>query len=765
MSNGPDFRLTQRELQVAHLVSEGLTDREIAARLFIGRRTAEWHLKQIFNKLGFSSRAQVASWVAREGAATPGSESIARRTNNLPVQLSTFIGRMPELAEIPSILGATRLITFVGFAGAGKTRLALEVAARTKDSYADGTWFVDLTPIKDERLVSRAFGSALGLRERPRQPMAETLIEHLSPLSVLLMADNCEHVLDAAAALIDAVLRACPGVTVLATSRERLRVDGETVWRVRPLTVPDVDVDVGPNELVRYEAVDLFVDRAQLSAPGFAMSQENARSVAELCRRLDGMPLAIELAAARAGSMSPDQILNRLRDRFALLSGGSRAGPSRHRTLESALDWSHDLLTDEERMVFRRLAVFAGTFGLDAAEVISAGDLDPNTTARSVSDLVDKSLVVATGNGSNGTRFRLLEAVQQYGMDQLTEAGEVDLISRRHCDFFVSLAEVASPNLEGPDQQTWHERLGQDIGNLRSALDWSSAHEPALNMRLSNALTFFWYMHGLLQEGDAWIKAALSRSSTRDRLRAEALGNSGQFSFWRADLAASSAAWQEALELYRELGDRTGVGRGLRWVAEGLEWNGDDSTAREYFQEALEIAVEAGEATLAAHMFRHLGRLAMKVGDHVSARDYLGRSIAVFEETGDSVPLIWALGYLALDAIEEGDLAAARSALHRGLRLAQAYDLTIPIASMLIYFGAMEAAQSNAIRALKLAGAAESLATSAGAVPTRLTRPIVERWFDRSRQELGPVQSKACWEEGAAMSRERAIEFALESSI
>jgi non-specific serine/threonine protein kinase len=320
-------------VQVARLVRTGLTDREIAGRLFITRRTAEWHVKQILNKLGFNSRSQVAAWVAHDEAVGSMADSSNGRRHNLPLQLTTFVGRGNELAELQRLLAVKRFVTLTAVGGAGKTRLALEVADRALHAYPDGAWLVDLTQIKVGYPVARVFGSTLGVHERPRQPIAETLLEHLRARQVLLVVDNCEHVIADCAGLVDTILRSCSGVTVLATSREPLRVSGETVWRVASLAVPNAGVLIDLHELAQYEAVGLFVDRAQQAAPRFEINADNAFAIAQLCRRLDGIPLAIELAAAYAGLMSPEQILNRLQNRFGLLTGGSRAGPARHRTL------------------------------------------------------------------------------------------------------------------------------------------------------------------------------------------------------------------------------------------------------------------------------------------------------------------------------------------------------------------------------------------------------------------------------------------------
>jgi len=764
LSRNLELGLTPRELQVARLVRTGLTDREIGGRLFITRRTAEWHVKQILNKLGFNSRSQVAAWVAYDEAVGSVVAAPNGRRHNLPLQLTTFVGRGIELAELQRLLAVKRLVTLTAVGGAGKTRLALEVADRARNAYPDGAWLVDLSQVKDGYPVARVFGSTLEVHERPRQPIAETVLEHLRGRHVLLVVDNCEHVIADCARLVDAILRSCTAVTVLATSREPLRVNGETVWRVASLTVPDPEGLIDPREVARYEAVGLFLDRAQLAAPGFEITTDNASAIAQLCRRLDGIPLAIELAAAYAGLMSPEQILNRLRNRFGLLTGGSHAGPARHRTLQSALDWSHDLLSDDEQKLFRRVSVFAGSFSLDAVEqVCSDRDLEVDAIAGLLGGLVDKSLVVASVERSAPIRFRMLETLQQYGRQRLAEHGEMERLNLSHSKFYLAVAQEASPQLRGREQQVWHQRLASDVSNLRLALQWSGANEPDASMRLIIALSDFWYVDGLVEEGDGWLRRALGTYPTRNRLRAEALARGGLVSYWRDDVDSASARWHECLEIYRELDDRDGVAQGLRWVGELTEWQGDLAAARNCFDGSLEIARASGDEMLIADVLRQLGRLAMREGDHEKARGCLQESLAYYQKIGDHRFINVTLGYLGLSAINSGDFAAARTHLEDGLAIARVLDFTIGLATPLMYFAALAAAQGHPSRALRLSGASEALAASAGAVATRLTRPLVEMWLDKSRLELGPRRSATCRSEGRAMSRERAVAYALKS--
>ncbi len=408
--------------------------------------------------------------------------------------------------------------------------------------------------------------------------------------------------------------------------------------------------------------------------------------------------------------------------------------------------------------------MYAGSFSLEAVEqVCSDPDLEVEAIAGLLGSLVDKSLVVASVEGSAPIRFRMLETLQQYGQERLAEHGEVERLNRCHSEFFGSVAQEASPKLRGHEQQAWHLRLADDVSNLRLALEWSVGHEPDASLRLIIALTDFWYIAGLVEEGDGWLKRALGSYSARNRLRAEALARGGLVSYWRDDIESASARWHECLDIYRELDDLAGIGQGLRWVGELTEWQGDLEGAHKCFDGSLAIAREADDAMSIADLLRQLGRLAMKEGDHENAHTYLQESLTYYKRIGDHRFINVVHGYLGLNAIDRGDFAAARSHLEQGLAIARVLDFTIGLATPLMYFAALAAAEGHPSRALRLSGASEALAASAGAVATRLTRSVVERWLDQSRLELGPKRSAAYWAEGRAMSRERAIEYALKS--
>jgi len=389
----------------------------------------------------------------------PPLRSLDALPNNLPRQLTSFIGREREMAEVKRLLTTTRLLTLTGSGGCGKTRLALQVAADLVEEFANGVWLVELAALTDPALVPQAVASALGVREEPGRPLLATLSDYLKAKRLLLLLDNCEHLVAACAYLAEALLRACPHLRILATSREALNIAGETVWRVPSLSLPDLLHLPSVEHLTQYEAVRLFIERALISRPDFVLTSQGAPSVAQVCHRLDGIPLAIELAAARVKVLSVEQIAARLDNRFRLLTSGSRTALPRQKTLRAAIDWSYDLLSETERMVLRRLSVFAGGWTLEAAEAICVGEgIEWHEVLDPLMQLVDKSLVMMEEQGGT-VRYRLLETVRQYGRDKLPASGEADVVRGRHRDWYLALAERAEPELLGSNQAVWLERL------------------------------------------------------------------------------------------------------------------------------------------------------------------------------------------------------------------------------------------------------------------------------------------------------------------
>jgi predicted ATPase len=438
----------------------------------------------------------------------PPLRSLDAHRHNLPIQLTSFIGRTREIAEVKRLLSTARLVTLTGAGGAGKTRLALQAVADMVESHPDGVWLAEFAPIADPALVSKTVASALNVPEQPGRDLTETLVDALQPKALLLILDNCEHLLAGCSDLAAALLRKCRQVRILATSREALGVTGETLWRVPSLSMPEnIHRLPRPEELVLYEAVRLFVDRAAATTPGFTITSENASAVALVCQRLDGIPLAIELAAARVKALAVHQIAARLADQFRLLTGGSRTALPRQQTLRGAMDWSHDLLSGTERILLRRLSAFSGGWGLEAAEFVCAGEgVEATVILDLLTSLVDKSLVLAETQHSE-VRFRLLEIVRQYSRDRLEESGEAREARSRHLGWHLRLAEEAAPLLRGPHERIWLERLETEHGNLRSALEWNRREtDTERGLRLAAALRRFWEMHGHFTEGRRWLE-------------------------------------------------------------------------------------------------------------------------------------------------------------------------------------------------------------------------------------------------------------------
>src|SRR5579884_1260938 len=489
----------------------------------------------------------------------PPLRSLEAFAHNLPVQLTSFIGREKEMEEIKRLLSTAHLLTLTGSGGCGKTRLALQVAADRVEEYADGVWLVELAAIADLGLVPQTVAVALGVSEEPNRPLGETLANYLRPKSLLLVLDNCEHLLTACAQLADTLLRTCPKVRILASSREGLGLLGEALYHVPSLSLPDEKRLPTLEQLSQYEAVRLFVERAVLSRPDFAVTAQNAASVVQICSRLDGIPLAIELAAARARALAVEQLAQRLDDRFRLLTGGSRTALPRQQTLRATIDWSYDLLSQAERTLLRRLSVFLGGWTLEAAEAVCAdashappraaamgagehaaapleagsrenagGPVAAEAVLDLLSRLVDKSLVLVEESAEAEARYRLLETVRQYSRDRLMESEEARDLRCRHRDWFLTLAEGAERRLRGPDQVAWLNRLAQEHDNLRMALEWCRAEEDAgaeAGLRLAGALWRFWRVRGYLSEGRERLEAALAQASASERTaqRAKAL--------------------------------------------------------------------------------------------------------------------------------------------------------------------------------------------------------------------------------------------------
>jgi predicted ATPase/DNA-binding SARP family transcriptional activator len=584
----------------------------------------------------------------------------------LPAETTSFIGRESELATIEELLGLSRLLTLTGPGGSGKTRLALKAGEQASGRYPGGVWLVELAPVAGPDLVTAAAASALGIREEPGRALADTIAAHLRTAEALLIFDNCEHLLDPAASLITTLLRQSPSLRVLATSQSRLNVAGEATWPVPPLTLPPA-AEQDPLIVAESESAKLFCDRARLARPGFSLAEGNAAAVGEICRRLDGIPLALELAAARLNALTAGQLAARLDDRFRLLSGGSRGALPRHRTLQAAIEWSHDLLSEAEQRCFRRLAVFAGGCTLEAAEAVLPGEgLAAGDVFETITALVDRSLLT-TEERYGSMRYGMLESVHQFARAQLAAAGEQEELSQRHLDWLIGYAGQA--DLDGPDLQAWLDLLEADLENIRAGLEWGLAQpgsEQAL--RLAGSLAPFWQVRGHASLGRRWLNSALAAAGPGAdlRLRAIALDGAGLLAGAQADHEAQRRYQQESLAIWRSLGDDVRTASSLGDLGAVAHLRSDYPAAQAMYTEALDLARRADASSVMARCLSGLGRLALHTGDQALATAYYTESMSRFRAAGDLRRATVILGNLGVVAFNECDfdLAATRLTEH-----------------------------------------------------------------------------------------------------
>ncbi len=636
----------------------------------------------------------------------PPLKSLNALPNNLPIHLTSFIGREREMAEVKRLLATTRLLTITGAGGAGKTRLALQVAAELLEVFTDGVWLADLSSLSHPDLVPQTVGSALGLREQPGRQLVETLSDLLRPKSLLLLLDNCEHLLVACAQLVHSLLRACPNLRILATSRERLGIAGETAWRLPSLSLPDPQRLPPLERLTEYEAVRLFVERAAAVLPSFAATTQNAQYIGQVCHQLDGMPLAVELAAARVSAVSPEQIAKRLGERFRLLTGGSRTDLPRHQTLRAAMDWSYDLLSEKEKVLLRRLSVFAGGWTLEAAEEVCSGEgLAADEVLDLLTQLVEKSLAVVEQLGE--ARYRLLETVRQYARD-LLEAGELGKLRARHCDWFLKQAEAVE-NFTGPTLDAWLRRMETEHDNMRAALQWSLARGDAeTSVRLANALETFWNRRGYWREGRQWLELALAETSAVDSsLRARALSAVGTLAWLQGDIK-SVAYLEQSLALHRELGNNEGMAASLDMLGIAAYRQGDYERAVVLLEQSLTLRQEQGRKE--PFTLYILGIVARLRGDYERAEALAKESLVLNRELGRTRGSGLSLDSLGLLAYYRCDYEQAKAFCKEGLTLFRETGDKFGIASSLNSLALVAFAQGDYNRAVALCE--ESLALS-----------------------------------------------------
>ena len=734
----------------------------------------------------------------------PPLKTLDARRNNLPVQPTPLIGRERAVREICGRLRQreARLLTLTGPGGTGKTRLSLQAAVELLDEFRDGVFFVELAPIDDPSLVATTIARTLGLIETADQTTEEGLKEYVRSRQVLLVLDNFEQVLEAAP-LVGGLLASGPDLRVLATSRAALGVYGETEYAVPPLELPDPGHLPSLDSLNRYEAVRLFVERAQGVKTGFALTHENAPAVAAICARLDGLPLAIELAASRARILTPQAMLKRLGDRLKLLTGGAGNLPARQQTLRGAIEWSHDLLAEEDRTLFRRMAVFAGGRMLEAMEAVCAPEGEPDVLD-GVQSLVEKSLLRQEEGPEEEPRFVMLETIHEYARERLEESGEAEEISRAHAAYFLSLAEQAEPELRGPGQVGWLERLEAEHDNMRAALSWSLERgEVDITLRLVDALWWFWHVRGHWSEGTGWLERALSASGGgAPGSRARTLSALGWMASWQGDCERAEMLSAESLALHRELQDLPGIARDLSSMGWTAMLKGDTERASRLLEESLALSREVGDDHLMSRALQGLAWAACEKGDLVLSDSLLEESLvlsrkrrdtrevanslsdlglnsvyqggyeraaALFEEAlvlrreiGDRIGLAANLNALGMAALGRGDPEAAKSLIVESLTLGSVLGYDLLAAENLEVLAAVTGGRGEESRAARLWGAAEALRESLDVPVPPSERALRGSYAAAARSRLGEEAWEKAQAEGRAMTLEGAVAYALQ---
>jgi predicted ATPase/DNA-binding CsgD family transcriptional regulator/Tfp pilus assembly protein PilF len=693
--------VTRREREVLLLLGERLTNAEIAERLFVSIRTVESHVSSLLTKLGEPNRRGLAATGALISASPTGP------VPRVPAPVTTFVGRQKELDALADRLDATRLLLLTGSGGCGKSRLAIELATAVGREYAGGVWYVELASLGEPEPLARRVATAVGLGQVRGASPAEAVADALRSGRVLLVLDNCEHLAEACASLATELLAACPALQIIATSRRLFGV-GESVWPVPPMSLPPGSL-TDWSEAPRSDSVALFVDRARRQRPGFVLTETNTGPVVEVCRRLDGIPLAIELAAGLVGLLSVRQIEDRLSDCLELLSGGGGRLP-RHRTVRAAIDWSYNLLSSDEQALLRRLAVFSGGFSLESAEAVGGGDVLDGLARLAASSLVE------TVDVGDVRRFRLLETVRLYSALRLEADDDAAAVRRSHRDWFLAFAERAAPELRGPDQEFWLGRVGVEHDNLVAALSWSWQNdEPDALCRLAVALGWYWWVRGYYREGRRWLDRAAEQSpGLNSRLRAEALRMSGILASFDGDHLAAIDRFDDALTLNHSLGDRLGEAKVVNALGMVAWERAQLAKAWELWSAGLAGFRQLDDARGVAISLNNLGLVAREQGRFAQARGLFEESLDIYRSLGDEQGCASDLANLGQTYFEVDDYPQARRLYGESLEIRGRLDHRHGISTTLALQGLLECRLGNHEAAMQLLTRSEEVARATG---------------------------------------------------
>jgi predicted ATPase/class 3 adenylate cyclase len=727
--------------------------------------------------------------------------------HNLPSQLTSFIGREKEIDEIIRLIAANRIVTLTGSGGAGKTRLSLHVGAEGLQHFPDGVWFIELAPVTDPALVSQTLLAIFNLRENVHRGPLEVLLDYLRPRTALLLLDNCEHLIEACAQISEALLQACPKLRILASSREALGIAGEVPYRVPSLAAPNPEQLPSLEKLSELDSIRLFIERATTAKPDFKLTKDNASFVAQICFRLDGIPLAIELAAARVKMLSPEQIALRLDDRFRLLTGGLRTALPRQQTLRALIDWSYSLLSEPEKTLFRRLAVFVGGWTLEAAESVCGEESSGVDVLDLLTRLVDKSLVFSEESRGE-IRYHRLETIRQYSRERFFETDEVETIRARHLAFYVKYAEIAEEHMRGRARVAWIHRIKAEQDNLRTAMEWGLARNPESALRIAASLPLFWTTGGFSAEGFRWIQQAMVQHMEKmgeyeqPSLRAKGLGRLSFLYMSLGDNTNGKRVAEESVALFRQSEDKGGLAYSLYILAFPLEFLGerlqaeaalmesiaiarseknafvlasalnnltrvtldlhaDIEAAERYADEAIRVSQEAGIewAVSVAHEMK--GVIALHRKDYDEARALIEKAVNGYRETDASFNVIIAKSNLAHMERELGNYSTALDIYRETIIAFRDAAQTGAVAHQLECFGFIAFAQDHPERALQLFAAANALREKGGTPMTPDEQVYFDKQLNILRDKLDSIQFNSIWSKGLVMTMDQAIEFAL----
>ncbi len=698
----------------------------------------------------------------------PNPRKPSKQRSSLPIQLTTFIGRQRELNEISALLEDqfTHLLTLSGPGGVGKTRLALQAAALVQDQFKDGVFFVDLAPLQDPNLVINRIAHELGVKESLTHALLNDIIDHLSTKHSLLLLDNFEQILEAASTVSELIANV-PSLKVLVTSREALHLYGEQEYPVLPLSLPERRADISHDRFSEYEAVDLFIQRAQASNPNFRLSEINARHVAELCIHLDGLPLAIELAAARVKIFSPEYMLDLLSNSLGMLTAGPRDFEARHQTLRAAIDWSYNLLDEDEKTLFARLGIFQGGHSLEAIEIVCGHALESGVL-HCLESLLNKSLIIQKVGPKGEPRFVMLETIQQYARERLKQSGEVEQMHRRHAEYFAELAKQSEPLLRGPKQEYWSARLRADYDNLLAALEWSFTQADAsIGLRLAASLSEFWYYEGSISQSRKWIEVALKRvDQAPPEIHAKMLNGASMLAFVFGQHERGKQLNQEALAIARQSGDRYNQACALLWLSAHATKNPNEYLESVQFSEqAVALFEELGDQAGLAWGYNQIGESTRLVGDFNRAGRAYEASLAVCRQTGNRRREAISLVNLSYVAQRQGEYEKAENYVIKGLELLHSLDLRYHCAIALAMLSGPVASQGKAWRAAKLLGASQAIfeRMSTGLQPADQVE--IDGYAAAAAKQLDPQDYQAAWAEGQRLSFEQAMMYAPQKDL